>query len=647
MRRALRIAFRVLVVALLLGGAILAITGIPAPPAFVTQDVPRVSWRWAWRSIALVRELQRQRAFAAWYGADRRMLVTVGTRRSFYLVTAPGAKPEPVSGLPTGASSLQWSRDTVRPYVVYALDEGGNERYRFYRLDLDTGASTPITARAARAYAFGFDPSGTRLAFTSSERNGVDLDVYVADVRRPDAGTPVYAGGGDYSVSGWLDESHLLLERLTSHSRWTLLDLDLNSGSPRPLFPERSDGVRILDATHDRRNTVMYLAADLDTDFASLHAFDVASGTTAPLLPELKWDVAAVQALADGRTLALLINEDAQNKLYLFDLGTRALRRVENVPPGFVARIAAHPTLPLLAADVVGLDGISGVWTYDAAANRWEAWAVTPPEDPLPPPEVVHYPTFDRAEGQPRLVPAIVMRTSTRQGGKQPVVIEVHGGPTDQALARVQSYDAVAFDGATVIRPNVRGSSGYGTRYESLDDREHRADAVRDIGALLDWIRTRPDLDSSRVGIFGGSYGGYMALAALTQYSDRLRCGVDLFGISDIPTFLKESERGFFPEAQRAEFGDWRDPQMLRVLQSLSPASHASSIRAPLMIYQGANDVRVRPSQSRSMADRIRAAGGRVTYIEAPNEGHGTDQPLTQFYVGVVWMEFMSRCLRN
>jgi dipeptidyl aminopeptidase/acylaminoacyl peptidase len=225
------------------------------------------------------------------------------------------------------------------------------------------------------------------------------------------------------------------------------------------------------------------------------------------------------------------------------------------------------------------------------------------------------------------------------------VVIDIHGGPTAQSLALANPTDSVVLSGVTVIRPNVRGSTGYGKTYESLDDRERREDAVQDIGSLLDWIATQPDLDRERVAVTGGSYGGYMSLATLVHYSSRLRCGVDLFGISDLPAFLEESEKGHFPEAQRGEFGDGRDPAVRQFLLSVSPATHADRIGVPLMIYQGANDVRVKPQQSRAMVRRIREAGGRVTYLEVPNEGHGLNQPLTQFYVAAAAMEFMERCL--
>lgn len=206
-------------------------------------------------------------------------------------------------------------------------------------------------------------------------------------------------------------------------------------------------------------------------------------------------------------------------------------------------------------------------------------------------------------------------------------------------------YELIRRSGVTIVAPNVRGSSGYGKTYAALDDRERRENAVRDIGALLDWIGTQADLDPGRVAVSGGSYGGYMTLASLVHYSDRVRCGFELFGISDFVTYLQGSEDSHFPQAQRAEFGDERDPPTRAWLESISPARRAERIRVPLLIFQGANDVRVKPRESRQMVERIRAAGGTVTYVEAADEGHGLEQPLNQLYVGSLASEFMERCL--
>jgi dipeptidyl aminopeptidase/acylaminoacyl peptidase len=456
----------------------------------------------------------------------------------------------------------------------------------------------------------------------------------------------VYRANGDYVPAGWTNSGRLLLGHIVSHTRSTVSVLNPADGASQPLLKARPDAMRLGGTVRSPDvDDVTFLLADLDGEFTGVHSVDHASGETTALTSKLAWDVVDMEALADKRTLALLINEDARYSLYLLDIQSRNLRRVDAPAPGFLLRINAHPTIPLLAVDVMGDDGIRGVWTYDLNANRFEPWSVANSGNARPTPDLIRYPTFDRVDGSPRTVPAVVSRPAKRNSSRSPVVIEIHGGPAMQSLALVAPPDPVILSDVAIIRPNVRGSSGYGTRYEALDDREHREEAVRDIGALLDWIATQPDLDSERVMVMGGSYGGYMTLATLVHYSNRLRCGFDMFGISDLPAFLEESEKGHYPEAQRGEFGDARDPAVRQFLHSISPAAHAEDIRVPLMIYQGMNDVRVKPEQSRAMVQRIRKAGGRVIYVEAPNEGHGLNQPVTQFYVGLAGLEFTERCL--
>ncbi len=176
--------------------------------------------------------------------------------------------------------------------------------------------------------------------------------------------------------------------------------------------------------------------------------------------------------------------------------------------------------------------------------------------------------------------------------------------------------------GAAVLFPNVRGSTGYGKSYLQLDNADKREDSVKDLGALLDWIAAQPELDASRVAVMGGSYGGYMTLAALTHYSDRLRCGIDVVGISHFVTFLKNTE-GYRRDLRRVEYGDERDPAMAAFLDRISPLTNASKIRRPLFVVQGANDPRVPASEAEQIVRTVRDGGGAVWYLLAKDEGHG------------------------
>jgi dipeptidyl aminopeptidase/acylaminoacyl peptidase len=180
----------------------------------------------------------------------------------------------------------------------------------------------------------------------------------------------------------------------------------------------------------------------------------------------------------------------------------------------------------------------------------------------------------------------------------------------------------VAKLGAAVIQPNVRGSSGYGKTYAGLDDGLRREDAVRDIGALLDWIETQPDLDASRVAVYGASYGGYMALASAVHYSDRLSAVIDNVGISNFVTFL-ENTQDYRRDQRRPEYGDERDPAMRAFLHKISPLNNVERISVPMFIVQGQNDPRVPVTEAVQMVEALRAEESTVWYMNALNEGHG------------------------
>jgi dipeptidyl aminopeptidase/acylaminoacyl peptidase len=240
-------------------------------------------------------------------------------------------------------------------------------------------------------------------------------------------------------------------------------------------------------------------------------------------------------------------------------------------------------------------------------------------------PELVHYPTFDLKGDRPRQIPAFVYRPETR--GPHPVIIHVHGGPEAQYRPSFSSAFQlwIAELGAAVIAPNIRGSTGYDIQYLALDNGVLREDAVKDIGALLDWIATQPDLDENRVAISGASYGGYVVLASAVHYSDRLRAGIDVVGISNFVTFL-ESTEDYRRELRRYEYGDERDPEMRAFLESISPLNNVDRIDIPLLVVQGENDPRVPVSESEQIVNALRERGQEVRYINALNEGHGYDR---------------------
>jgi dipeptidyl aminopeptidase/acylaminoacyl peptidase len=224
--------------------------------------------------------------------------------------------------------------------------------------------------------------------------------------------------------------------------------------------------------------------------------------------------------------------------------------------------------------------------------------------------------------GHARLLSAYVYRP--RQAVHCPVVIDIHGGPESQFRPWWDPLIQFLVNelGIAVVAPHVRGSSGYGKSFLALDNGELREDAVRDIGSLLVWIAAQPAFDRERVAVMGASYVGYMALASLVAYGERLRGGIDVVGISNFVTFLTHTS-AYRRDLRRAEYGDERDPHMRAFLERISPLTNANRIRKPLLVVEGQNDPRVPASESEQLVWRVRAAGGEVWYLTAKDEGHG------------------------
>jgi dipeptidyl aminopeptidase/acylaminoacyl peptidase len=258
--------------------------------------------------------------------------------------------------------------------------------------------------------------------------------------------------------------------------------------------------------------------------------------------------------------------------------------------------------------------------------------------DTLSEPSLVKWKSFDGLE----ISGFLYQPSAAKFAGPRPVIINIHGGPEGQSLPVFIGRNNYFLNelGVAILFPNVRGSTGFGKTFVALDNGAKREDSVRDIGALLDWIRTQPDLDASRIMVTGGSYGGYMTFACAVHYSDRLRCALSVVGISNFITFLNNTE-SYRRDLRRVEYGDERDPAMRAVFEQISPLNQAAKITIPMFIVQGANDPRVPRTEAVQMVERIRANGGPVWYLEAKDEGHGFRKKTNsdfQFYATVMFI---------
>jgi dipeptidyl aminopeptidase/acylaminoacyl peptidase len=592
----------------------LAIEGIPEIPAELQKRMRRY-------------QFARGAFFEGWTPDGR---ITISTRfgntSQLHVVDRPMGARRQITFFDEPVSSGGWSPTGARKGLPYIRDVGGNEQYQLEYLDPAAADPLPLTDGRGRADTGVWSPDGTKYAFQWTARNGVVTDVYIddpLDKRLPELVYEAPAVGWN-AVDWSTDGKSLLLIHFISVNESYLWTYDLATREKREIEPSKEKAAR--GGYFSRDGKGVYITSDLGSEFRTLRYVDLASSKVTPLTDHLKWDIDDFVVSQDGRYLAYVANEDGASRLGVMDLAQRADMIPPKLPFGVIGSMDFDPASKRLAFSMQTPTAPSDVWVWTLADGQFERWTESEigPIDAsrLVAPTLVRYPTFDQADGKPRQIPAWVYKPAG--AGPHPVLVSIHGGPEGQShpsfSINIQQWAAEL--GYAVIQPNVRGSTGYGKTYVALDNGMKREDSVKDIGALLDWIATQPDLDAKRVVVMGGSYGGYMSLASMTHFNDRLRGGIDVVGISNFVTFL-ESTAEYRRDLRRPEYGDERDPKMREFFQKISPLNNAGKITKPMLVVQGQNDPRVPVTESEQLVAKIRANGGEVWYLVGLNEGHG------------------------
>jgi dipeptidyl aminopeptidase/acylaminoacyl peptidase len=420
------------------------------------------------------------------------------------------------------------------------------------------------------------------------------------------------------------DGRHILVTRTISNREMQLLIVDAASGIARELAWSKSRPSRYEQPRFSGDGRTIIAVTNAGSDVRRLVEFEAHTGRKTVISPELQWDVESYDLSADGQLLAYAVNEEGFSRLFLYNRASRQTKPIAGLPRGVLTGLGLSPDGKRLATSLSTATSAGDVWTTELGAGTLTRWTRSElgEVDPaaLSEPELVRFKSFDGLS-----VPAFVYTPKNRRPGERtPVIIDIHGGPESQSRPGWNPGAQYFADvlGATVILPNVRGSDGYGTRYLNLDNGPLRENSVKDIGALLDWIARQPHLDPSRVAVYGQSYGGYMSLASMIHFSDRLVGGVERYGISDFQTFLKNTE-AYRRDNRRAEYGDERDPAMRAVFERISPLASVGRITKPMLVMQGSNDPRVPQSESDQVVAGIRAKGVPVGYVVFADEGHG------------------------
>jgi dipeptidyl aminopeptidase/acylaminoacyl peptidase len=542
---------------------------------------------------------------------------------------------------------------TVRPTIedpgfVFAKDLGGNEVYQLYYYDLNSGAYYLLTDGNSRHGLGVWSNSGEWIAYSSTKRNQTDYDLYLCRPARVPGEKLLFEGRGYWYPVQWSpDDRWITVVNYHSINECYLYCLEVDTGILLPVTA--TEGVACQGGAWDKTGSGIFFTSDEDSQFRQLYYFEMASGTRKRITTGIEWDVEQLSLSPDGNSLAFTVNEAGLGRLFILDTRSWEYRKIENIPDGQIdglkwrssgKMLAITLNSPVAPADAYVLDFLAGNltrWTFSEAGGLKAADFVAP--------SLIHFQTFDFDGYKPREIPAFYFRPR-REHGPFPVLIYIHGGPESQfrpSFFPVFQYYLKELNIA-VLAPNVRGSTGYGKNYLRLDDGYKREDAVQDIGRLLDWIAEQPELDSARIAVIGGSYGGYMTLASMTHFNDRLCCGVDIVGISNFVTFL-ENTKSYRRDLRRVEYGDERDPQMRLHLERISPTTNAHKITKPMLIVQGLNDPRVPAGEAEQMLRAIRRNGGEAWYLLAKDEGHGFRKKSNRDYYNKAVILFLQRYL--
>ncbi|MEE4349839.1 MAG: alpha/beta fold hydrolase [Pacificimonas sp.] len=524
---------------------------------------------------------------------------------------------------------------------LFGKDTGGDEFYRGYYHDIGTGGVFPFTPEGARAGGFLISDDGSRVAYYVAEDGNPDWRIDVAQPPTRMAAQTIYDGpGANFPADFSADGQTLVLQRYYSASHSDLYLIDMETGAATELLPAEENayaGAAVL------RDGSVLTVSDRGSDYATILRI-APDGTAQDMTPGINWDVDGMALSPDETRVAFTLNEDGFGSLKFLDLTSGLVTDGPQLPAGIVYGPDWHPAGRLVGFTLTAATSPADVYTYDTENRDLTRWTQAElgglNTARFVEPELVRYPSAGFA------IPAFVYKPAGE--GPHPVIIQIHGGPEGQSRPSFSStwqYWVNELD-AAVIRPNVRGSDGYGEEYRSMDNGINRKRSVEDIGALLDWIAEQPDLDEDRVIVYGGSYGGYMVLASMVDYADRLLAGVNIVGISDFRTFLTNT-KGYRRDLRRAEYGDERDPEIAAFFDEISPLNNADRITKPLFIIQGANDPRVPASEAEQILAAMRENGTKAWYLLAMDEGHGFRKKSNRDYQRAAETLFLQRVLEE
>lgn len=629
---------------------------LEAGPQLVIQGVPAVPLELV---EAVKKYTETKSVFASqWHPTRREILVgkRAGNATQVHLLTTPLGELKQLTDFPDPVGGGNWQPKTG-DYFLFFKATGGNEISQLHRYDVATGQAIRLTTDDKKRIGGGpWSNAGDRYIYSSVPTGGgttsetIKTEFYTINPSDPASAKLLAAFDGvGWGVMEWSpDDSKLLVGKFVSANESYLYLYDLATGEKTLLTPqEGTEKVAYTGAGFSKDGKGLYLTTDKGSEFQRLVYMDLASKSITPVTPEIKWDVDDFELSEDGKYIAFITNENGFRILHVLDTATRKPIKLPKLPAGQIGGVNWHKKTGELGFNVSSYQSLADVYSLDLKSGKITHWAKSElngfDTKGLREPELIKWKSFDGLE-----ISGFIYKPPTTFKGKRPVVINIHGGPEGQStpgpLGRSSYY--INDLGVAVIYPNVRGSSGFGKTFLTLDNGYKREDSVKDIGALIDWIATQPDLDKDRIMVTGGSYGGYMTLAVATMYNDKIRASLDVVGISNFNTFLKNTET-YRRDLRRVEYGDERDPKMYEFLEKISPLTNAHKITKPLFVVQGKNDPRVPYTEAEQIVAAARKNGTPVWFLMANDEGHGFAKKNNADYLYYSTIMFMKEHLLN
>ena len=533
-------------------------------------------------------------------------------------------------------------------YLVYSKDIGGNEFGQLFKLDLKTLQSTLLTdGGKSQNGGITWRKDGKGFYYASTKRNGGDRDIYYMDPNNPKSEKLILqVKGGGWGIQDISpDNKKLVLGEYISINESYIWLLDIETGKLTEVTDRNSKGISQSEATFSNLSNEIWLVTDKDNEFQRLAAMNLNTKKTTYYTSDIPWNVESFNLSEDKKSIVFITNEGGLNKMYLMNTGTKAYKEIKNLPIGLISGARFTKDNQTIFFNQSTAQSASDVYQLNIKTAKIERWTESElgemqPSD-MSVPKFIEWKSFDDLKISGFYYPA-----SPKFKGKRPVIIMIHGGPEGQSMASfLDSNNFYTSEmGVSLVYPNVRGSSGFGKTYLEKDNGFLREDSVKDIGALLDWIAKQPEVDKDKIMIMGRSYGGYMTLATAFHYADRIKCSVDIVGISNFNTFLKNTEE-YRRDLRRAEYGDERDSKMAAFFDKTAPLNNTDKIKKPMFIIQGTNDPRVPVTEAMQMRDKLKAQGNTVWYLEAKDEGHAFKKKANIDYVRLAIIRFMQEYL--